>query len=112
MSFRNKKIEELIKEIVAESLVRGGYLSKDVLATITKVVLHKKGYIADVFVSVIPDLKLKESIAILDKNVYDIQQSVNQKLKIRPVPKIILKGDMGLSEMARLQDVFRKIEQE
>lgn len=111
MSFRNKKIEELVKEVVSAIILKEGYLPNGVLATITTVTLHKKGYLADVYVSVIPDEKLKESIAILQKNVYDIQQSVNHSLNIRPVPKIIFKGGMGLSEMARLQEIFRKIEQ-
>ena len=112
MSFRNKKIEELIKEETGSIIAREAFLPKGILATITHVMLHKKGYIADVYVSVIPDEKLKESIAILQKNVYDIQQEVNNRLNIRPVPKIAFKGDMGLSEMARLQEVFRKIEKE
>jgi ribosome-binding factor A len=111
MSFRNKKIEELIKEEVASIITRESFLPKEILATISNVMLHKKGYIADVYVSVIPDEKLKESIAILQKNVYDIQQDINKRLKIRPVPKIVFKGDLGLSEMARLQEVFRKIEE-
>ncbi len=112
MSFRNKRIEELLKKEVGLAIIKEITIPKDILITIVGVNLHNKGYIADIFVSIIPDSKQKESLAILNKNVYDIQQDINKRLKIKPVPKIIFKCDTETKEMIHLEETFKKIEED
>ncbi|HNZ83808.1 MAG TPA: ribosome-binding factor A [Candidatus Pacearchaeota archaeon] len=112
MSFRNKRIEELLKKEVGNSIIKRLSFPKDILITISGVDLHSKGYIADIFVSVIPDSRQKESLAILVKNVYDIQQDINKRLKIKPVPKIIFRCDIETKEMIHLEETFKKIEED
>ncbi len=109
MSFRNKKIEELIKQEVALIISKEILFPKDSILTIVSVSLYNKGYSADVFVSVIPDQKLNECLAILKKNVYHIQQELNDKLNIKPVPKLIFKQDTKTKEDIHLEEVFQKI---
>jgi len=112
MSFRNKRIEELLKKEIGNSIIKRLSFPKNILITVSGVDLHSKGYIADIFISVIPDSKLNDSLAILTKNVYDIQQDVNKRLKIKPVPKIIFRADTKTSEMIHLEETFKKIEED
>ena len=109
MSFRNKKIEGLIKKEVSLEILKKGLFANDLLVTVASTLLYDKGYTADVYINVIPDQKANECLAILKKNVYDIQQDINKKLKIKPVPKLVFKIDTRTKEAIHIEEIFQKI---
>lgn len=91
---RIEKLNILIKEELALILERGIEFPKNTLVTITKVLTSQDMYYAEILISVLGG-KTKEALEILSKNIYHIQQMLNKKLRIRPVPKIHFEMDRG-----------------
>lgn len=48
---------------------------------------------ARVIISVFPFEKSELVLEILNKNIYHVQQILNKKLRMRPVPKIFFRAD-------------------
>lgn len=48
---------------------------------------------AKIIISVFPFGKSELALEILNKNIYHIQQILNKKLRMRPVPKIFFRAD-------------------
>ena len=47
----------------------------------------------------------------LNKSIYQIQQLLNKKLKVRPVPKIIFKFDKNPEEASRIEKLIEEIKE-
>ena len=50
-------------------------------------------------------------LATLNKGVYSIQQKVNKKLFMRPIPKIRFVADKKIKEAARVEELLEKIKE-
>jgi ribosome-binding factor A len=85
---RIEKINILIKEELARIIDREIELPAGIFLTITRVGTSQDLHYSNVFVSVLGDIKEKDILDILEKNVYSIQQMLNRKLRMRPVPRI------------------------
>ena len=46
----------------------------------------------------------------LKKNIFAIQQDLNKRLHMRPVPKIIWVEDMGSTGVSRVEEILNKID--
>lgn len=84
---RIEKLNQLVREEIAKSLDRGIEFPPETLVTVTRVLISEDLLYAACFISVFGENK-KEVMEILSKNLYNIQQGINRRLKIRPVPKI------------------------
>lgn len=91
---RIEKLNNLFREEIARILDRDFEFPEGVLVTITKVETSPDGHYADVLVSVFGKEK-QQAIENLHKNVYTIQQMLNRRMRIRPVPKIRFAIDEG-----------------
>ncbi len=85
---RREQIKLLIKEELSKILDRGFEFPAGCLVTITRVVMSDDSQYATIFISILGAVEAKEVIKILRKGIYDIQQSLNRKLRMRPIPKI------------------------
>lgn len=112
MSFRHQRVEELIKRNVDTILLKEMELPKDVVITITHVKANEKLSDADVFVSVIPDNQTKDALAFLARNVYNIQQQINKKMQMRPVPKIRFVEDKIPAQAAHIEKILNEIKKQ
>jgi len=112
MSFRHQRVKELLKRNIDSILLKEVQLPKDIFITVTKVEANMKLSDADVFVSVIPDKEAKDAVAFLNKNVYNIQQQINKKMQMRPVPKIRFVDDKIPSEAAKIERILYEIKKQ
>lgn len=110
---RARRFNELIKKelgrIIFEFL---DDIKPGTLATITRVVTHANLFSAVVFISVYPPSGAKAVINKLRKSIYQIQQALNKKLRVRPVPKIIFKFDTNPEEANEVELLLEKIKNE
>lgn len=88
----------LLQEELSKIIDREIEFTPGNLVTITKVDTSSDKQYAAVFISVL-GAGIKESLEILQKNVYNIQKLLNRKIRTRPVPKIRFTLDEG--EMKR-----------
>ena len=84
---RIEKLNILLKEELSKILDREIELPEDHLATITRVSVSPDAHYAAVFVSILGPHP-KTALGNLSKNVYNVQQTLNRKVRMRPVPKI------------------------
>jgi len=84
---RRKKINQLLREEIAEILDREIEFPEKTLVTVTRAEISPDGYYAAIYISVLGDSPEK-TLEILASNVYHIQQLLNRRIRMRPVPKI------------------------
>jgi ribosome-binding factor A len=112
MSDRVQRVNSLIKTELSKILVREIDFSKSVLVTITQAQTSSNLIHANIYVSVIPEGRTDEIFKILNKEIYDIQQSLNKRLQMRPVPKIKFLRENRTIEAAKIEKLLEEIKDE
>ena len=106
---RISKVEELLKREVGKIIFREVEMPEQALVTLTRVQASGNLQQAKVYISVVPDERAKEVLKTLGQNIFDIQQTINRKLKMRPVPKIIWVLEKATAEAQRIEELLDKI---
>jgi len=112
MKNRIIRINELLKEELSKIIEEEIDLESGVLITIIRVDASKDLRYARVLISILPDSKSGSSFRILTKQVYKIQQILNQKLSMKPVPKIKFDLDIGGKRYTEIEKIIQNIEKE
>lgn len=106
---RAKRFNELIKEELGKIIFDFLEVTPGILVTITRVDTASDLFSARVFVSIYPDSEAEEIFYKLNRLVYQIQQILNKKLKVRPVPKIIWKYDKNPEEASKVESILKEV---
>jgi len=106
---RNLRVNQLIKKELAQIILREINFPESILVTVTRVDTSANLIQAKVYVSVIPEEKLPDALEILDKSIYFLQQLLNKRLKMRPIPRIIFVQEKKTQEAARIEELLEKI---
>lgn len=104
---RIQRLNKVLTQVVAEIFNREIFFGEGTFVTVTKAQVYHNMSIAEVFFTVLPESDNEKVLDILKTNIFDIQQFVNKKLPIRPVPKIIFKVDVG---QEKAEEVYRLLE--
>ena len=89
MPKRVEQINELIKRELGQIILREFVSPENTLITIIDVETAANFQSAKIQISVIPEAHSDAVMKDLNQQIYSIQQTLNKRLKIRPVPKII-----------------------
>ena len=89
MSKRIEQINELLKRELSQIILREFVSPENTLITIIDVETAANFQSAKIYISVIPETNAENVMKDLNQEIYSIQQTLNKRLKIRPVPKII-----------------------
>lgn len=108
MSERIEKVNQLLKKEIGQILIREIDLS-GVLATITRVEASPNLQQAKVYISVVPDDQFERIFKMLNREIYGMQQDLNKRLKMRPVPKMIFVKERKTQEAAKIEGILGKI---
>jgi ribosome-binding factor A len=108
VSCRIEKVNSLLTGEVAKILLKEMEFPRGSLVSVTRAEATKDLKEAKIFISVLPFEKHRRILEILEKNVYWIQQIINKKLVMRPMPKIIFKIDSSIEEMDNLNRLLDK----
>ncbi len=109
MSQRIQKVNNLIKRELSQILLKGVDFPKDVLVTLTRVETSKDLNQAKIYVSVIPEEETAEVFETLNRRIYGLQQRLNKRLKMRPIPKIRFEKEERTSRAARIEELLEEI---
>ena len=110
MTERIKKINALLRDVVGKVLLEEFRPNDDrVLITVTRAEVSPTLEHATVYISVLPDAGGTAVLAELKKQIYHLQQAVNNKLVMRPVPKIKFEIDMTEANAARIEKILQEV---
>ncbi|MCD6549950.1 30S ribosome-binding factor RbfA [bacterium] len=103
------QVNELIKRELGKIIFRDISLPKEALATITRINTSSNLIQAKVYISILPQEKSKEVLSILNKKIFDIQQELNSRLRMRPVPKIIFIEEKETKKAQEIEKLLEEI---
>lgn len=109
MPKRLPSANQLIKKELSQILLREIEFPQDVLVTITRVETSANLADSKVWISVLPEGKSKEFLEILNQNIYFLQQKLNKRLKMRPIPKIIFFEEKKTREAGQVEEILEKL---
>lgn len=109
MANRIQRVNQLIKKELSQILLREIEFPTDVLVTITRVESAANLIQAKVFISVMPEEKVLNVLRILNQRIYELQQKINKRLKMRPVPQIKFVEEKKTKEAARIEEILEKL---
>jgi ribosome-binding factor A len=108
--WRIEKVNAFIKKELGSIILKEVDIFPDILLTITRVESSSNLIEAKVYLSILPEDRTQEVMDLLKRKVYFIQQALNKKLQIRPVPKIIFIKESRAAEASRIEELLREID--
>jgi len=108
MPHRIESLNELIKQVLGRIILEEEDFGPGVLVTIMKVGTSDDILHSNVFLSVYPTEKGEGALEKLTRHVYGLQQMLNKKLEMRPVPKIRFVLDKTEAEAQELEELMEE----
>src|SRR3989338_5604944 len=109
---RIPKVNQLLQEELGLILLREIELPDGVLVTVTRVDATGNLQEARVYISVMPEASQQDVFDVLQKDIYAVQQMLNKRLKMRPVPRIKWVIETKTSEAQRIEELLEKTREE
>ncbi|MBI2642452.1 MAG: 30S ribosome-binding factor RbfA [Candidatus Wildermuthbacteria bacterium] len=82
------RVNELLRKELARILLEDLELPQGSLLTLVQADASPDLQHAKIYVTILPEGRSKEILGILEKSIFDIQQRLNKRLVMRPIPKI------------------------
>ncbi len=99
-------MNQLLKKELGSILSREMVFPDDCLVSISRVEATPNLQQARIYITVFPADKKREVIDSLQRCVYNIQQQLNRRLKMRPVPRIEIRADEGELKAQRIREIL------
>jgi ribosome-binding factor A len=106
MSDRIIKVNKLFKQEVGRLMLSDVDLPLGVVATVIRADVSADLRYADIYVSVMPQAQEEAVLVELEKEVYHIQQKINKKLSMKPVPMIRFRLDFSGDHADRINELL------
>lgn len=108
MAYKLAKINELIKHELNQLLLRGEEFGEGVLVTILDVKTTEDQKEATIIFSVWPDDKKDDALKKLNAHIWHLQQGINKRLQIHPVPKIRFSINADEAQSQKIEELLQK----
>ena len=105
---RLKKLNDLLRNEVGKILKSELDLDDGTLVTVVQANVSPTLEHATVWISVFPESKREEALRKINRRIYFLQQLLNKRLKMRPVPKIRFEIDRTEEGAARIEKLIEK----
>ncbi len=109
MTDRLDRVNEVIKEELSQALLHELDLEEGILVTVIKVDTTRTLEHSRIWISIYPEDRAEETLEQMNKQIYDIQQVLNKRLHMKPVPKIIFKLDKGGQAVGEVDKIVKKL---
>jgi len=109
VSKRILRVNQLIQKELSQIILREIEFPKDLLVTITRVETSPNLAETRVYISSLPEDKSEIALNSLNSQIYEVQQKLNKRLKMKIVPRIIFKMEMKTKEAGRVEEILEKI---
>ena len=110
-NFMNRvfRVNRLIKKELSQIILREMDFPKNVLVTVTRVETSANLIQTKVYFSVMPESHAAIVLRTLQKSIYHLQQVLNKRLTMRPIPKIVFVEEKATKEAGRVEELLEKI---
>lgn len=105
---RVDKVNSLLEHEISQIILRE-FDFTGALVTLTHVETTANLIEAKVYISVFPEEKAERAIKSLNNDVFHIQQKINKKLNMRPIPRIKFVEDKDISHAGKIEELLSKI---
>lgn len=109
MSDRITKLNDLLRDEVGQILADEFIQDKNTLVTVTGADVSRTLEHATIGISVYPLSKSEDTLSKIKKHIYPIQQVLNKRLRMRPVPKIRFEIDRSQEQAERIEKLLKKL---
>ena len=106
---RIERVNALIRKELGQIFLRELDFPIDILVTITRVETSQDIEESNVWVSVFPDKKKEDVLGVLNRRIFFLQQKLNEKLRMRPIPKIKFLEEKLTSEAGKVEEILAKL---
>lgn len=107
MSKRIEKINKLLQKEVAQILSSQIDFGKS-FVTITNVKTMRDLQECKILITVFPQEDEKRVLKLLKGNIWQLQKTINKRLKMRPVPKIHFEIDEGMKNLYKIDKISQE----
>lgn len=108
MTRRIERISEVLRRELASFIIRE-MVMKEALVTFTRVEVSSDLHYADAYFVCLPDTSEGKFLQVLNRNIFSIQQSLNKRLRMRPVPKVRFHIDREEEEAAKIENILNDL---
>lgn len=112
MTERIPQVNELLQQELGAILLRELDVPEGTIVTLTRVDAAPNLQQAKIYISVMPEEKAQEVLKLLHKEVYAIQQLLNKRLNMRPVPRIEWVLEEKTREAQEVEGILDKIKED
>jgi len=112
MAYRKEKISHLIRDEVGKIIHENLDMDNDAIVTVMRAIVSDDLNHVRIFISVFPSQFGEKVLDAINKNIYFLQQILNKKLKIHPVPKMFFVIDTTEERAAKVEKVIEKVKEE
>lgn len=112
MSKRLPQVNQLIRKELSRIILREIEFPEGVLATLTRVETSVDLEQSKIYVSVLPENNLEIVLRILNKNIYELQQRLNHRLRMRPIPRICFIREKETIEADKIEGILEELKNE
>ncbi|MBI2063377.1 MAG: ribosome-binding factor A [Candidatus Yanofskybacteria bacterium] len=109
MSERFKKLNDLLRDEVAKILLAELEKEDNVLVTVIAADVSGTLEHATIKISVFPPDKAAEVLKKIGKQIYNIQQLLNERLAMRPIPKIRFEIDTTEERASQIEEKLKNL---
>jgi ribosome-binding factor A len=109
MSKRIEQVNELIRRELGKIILREIEFPEGAMVTLTRVETSVDLGQSKVYVSCLPEGKTVFAIAILNRNIYDIQQALNKRLKMKMIPRLFFAREKDTAKAGKIEELLERL---
>lgn len=109
MKNRLSQVNQVIKKELSQIILKELECPPEVLVTVTRVDASPNLQQVKVYVSCMPEEKGKDILLQLNNQIFELQQKLNQRLNMRPVPKIQFLEEKETAQAGKIEEILEKI---
>jgi len=106
---RIQRVNQLIKKELSQIILRESDFPKNILVTVTRVDTSRNLIHTKIYISVMPEKETQQILESLNQKIYDIQQQLNKRLKMRPMPKINFVMERETAKAGKIEELLEEI---
>jgi ribosome-binding factor A len=108
---RVTQVNRVVQRELGQIIRSEGDFPENALVTLTRVQSSPNLQQAKVYISVMPEEHRKEVMKSLNADIYSLQQSLNKKLAMRPVPKIVFVTELETAHAQRIEEILDNLKE-
>ena len=109
MTNRISRVNQLIRKELSQIVLREVEFPQGVLVTLTRVETISNMSESRVYIGCLPESQREKILSILKSVIWHLQQLLNKRLRMRPIPKIVFLEEKETSEAGQIEGVLEKL---